>query len=379
MPSHSDPADRWIAERMQHIESSGIRKVFELARSLKDPVNLSIGQPHFDVPEPIKAALRDAVDRGHNAYTVTQGIPELRAKIHADVRKRYGHDDREVVVTSGTSGGLVLALLCTVNPGDEVIVFDPYFVMYPHLVSLAGGRTVLLDTYPDFALDVDRVRAALTPRTKAILVNSPANPTGAVHAPDRLRELAQLAREKNVLLLSDEIYSAFCYDEPFVSPAAFSEEVLVFDGFSKGYGMTGWRLGYAHGPRRLIQEMIKLQQFTFVCAPSMVQWAGVTAWDTDVSAHAADYRRKRDRVHDALKDRFEVVKPGGAFYTFPRAPWGNGSDFVAEAIRHSLLIIPGNVFSRRDSHFRLSYAADDRTIDRGLEILDRLARRPRTP
>ncbi len=128
MPS---PADRWIAERMSHIESSGIRKVFELARSLKDPVNLSIGQPHFDVPEPIKAAAKEAIDRGHNAYTVTQGIAELRAKVAHDVRRRYGHPDREVVITSGTSGGLVLALLCTVNPGDEVIVFDPYFVMYP--------------------------------------------------------------------------------------------------------------------------------------------------------------------------------------------------------------------------------------------------------
>src|SRR5690349_10418525 len=142
--------DPWIAERMKHIESSGIRKVFELARSLKDPVNLSIGQPHFDVPDPIKAAACAAINQGYNGYTVTQGIPELRTKILADVRKTYHHLDREVVVTSGTSGGLLLALCCTVNPGDEVIVFDPYFVIYPHLITLAGGRTVYVDTYPDF-------------------------------------------------------------------------------------------------------------------------------------------------------------------------------------------------------------------------------------
>src|SRR6516164_5484524 len=189
MPS---PADRWIADRMSHIESSGIRKVFELARSLKDPVNLSIGQPHFDVPAPIKAAAHAAIERGANAYTVTQGIPELRDKIKADVQQRYGHADREVVVTSGTSGGLVLALLCTVNPGDEVILFDPYFVMYPHLVTLAGGTPVLIDTYPDYQIDVDRVRAALTPRTKAILVNSPANATGVVLPKQTLRDLARL-------------------------------------------------------------------------------------------------------------------------------------------------------------------------------------------
>src|SRR5713226_9281250 len=216
--------DHWIADRMQHIESSGIRKVFELARSLKDPVNLSIGQPHFDVPEPIKAAAHAAIDRGDNAYTVTQGIPELQAKIQANVQARYHHPDREVFITSGTSGGLLLALCCTVNPGDEVIVFDPYFVIYPHLCSLAGGTTVYVDTYPDFRIDLDKVRAALSPRTKAILVNSPANPSGVVLARDSLRGLAELAHEHRVLLLSDEVYRVFCYDSPFCSPAEFSDE-----------------------------------------------------------------------------------------------------------------------------------------------------------
>ncbi len=367
--------ERWIAERTKHIESSGIRKVFELARSLKDPVNLSIGQPDFDVPEPIKAAARAAIDRGANGYTVTQGIPELRAKIAADVRSRYPHDDREVLITSGTSGGLVLALSCTVNPGDEVIVFDPYFVMYPHLVTLAAGVTVTVDTYPDFGLDVDRVRAMLTPRTKAILLNSPANPTGRVYPRERVRDLAKLAHDRNILLISDEIYRVFCYDGPFTSPAEFNPDVLVLDGFSKAYGMTGWRLGFAHGPRRVIEEMVKLQQFTFVCAPSMVQHAGVAALDYDVSEHVAEYHRKRDRMVDGLKDRYELARPEGAFYLFPKAPHGTGTEFVADAIRNQLLCIPGAVFSRRDTHFRLSYAADDRTLDRGVEILNRLARR----
>jgi aspartate aminotransferase/aminotransferase len=375
MTSSSSPAERWIAQRMHHIESSGIRKVFDLGRSLSDPINLSIGQPHFDVPAPVKAAAHAAIDRGCNGYTVTQGIAELRDRLQADLQKRLGHSDREVFITSGTSGGLVLALSCTVNPGDEVIVFDPWFVMYPHLVTLAGGTTVAIDTYPNFELDVDRVRAAITPRTKAIIVNSPANPTGIVYRRDQLRNLALLARAKNVLLLSDEIYNAFCYDGPSCSPAEFNEDVLVLEGFGKAYGMTGWRLGYAHGPRALIQEMIKLQQFTFVCAPSMVQWAGLAALETDVSGHVADYARKRERLCAGLKDRFEFVRPGGAFYLFPRAPWGSGTEFVTEAIRHSLLSIPGNVFSRSNTHFRLSYAAEDRTIDRGIEVLNRLARR----
>jgi aspartate aminotransferase/aminotransferase len=219
------------------------------------------------------------------------------------------------------------------------------------------------------------VRAALTPRTKAVIVNSPANPTGVLLARESLKALALLCRERDILLLSDEVYRVFCYDEPFTSPAEFNEDTIVFDGFSKAYGMTGWRLGYVHGPRRLIEEMIKLQQFTYVCAPSIVQHAGVVALDVDVSAIVADYQRKRDRVVAGLQERFEVVRPGGAFYVFPKVPWGTGTNFVTDAVRNNLLVIPGGTFSRRDTHFRLSYAADDRSIDRGLEILNRLAAR----
>jgi aspartate aminotransferase/aminotransferase len=368
---------RWIADRMRHIQHSSIRRISDLARTLTDPVNLSIGQPHFDVPAPIKAAAKSAIDAGANGYTTTQGIPELRSKIQADVRSAYPYSDREVLITSGSSGGLLLGLCCTVNPGDEVIIFDPYFVMYPPLVALAGGTPVLVDTYPDFQIDVDRVRAALTPRTKAIVVNTPANPSGVVPGRDSIRALALLARERGLLLLSDEVYRAFCYDRPFCSPAEFNDEVLVCDGFSKAYGMTGWRLGFAHGPSRLIQEMIKLQHYSFVCAPSMVQHAGVAAWDFDVTDIVAEYHRKRDRLYEGLKERFVLVKPEGAFYMFPKAPWGTGSEFVAEAIRNNLLIVPGNAFSRRDSHFRLSYAADDPIIERGIEILNRLAAQKR--
>jgi aspartate aminotransferase/aminotransferase len=365
--------DHWIAERMGRIDSSGIRKVFELARTLKNPVNLSIGQPDFDVPEPIKAAAHVAIDRGFNGYTASPGIPELRTKLLHEVQRLYPRADRDVFITSGSTGGLALAMLCVVNPGDEVVIFDPYFVLYPHLVSFAGGKPVIIDTYPNFEIDLDKVRAALSPKTKAIIVNSPANPTGNVCSTASLRDLAQLAHERGILLLSDEIYRAFCYDVPFCSPAEFNDDVLVFDGFSKAYGMTGWRLGYVHGPRRLIDEMIKLQQYTYVCAPSIVQQAGVTALDYDVSGISAAYGAKRDRLYDGIKDRYDVVKPNGAFYLYPKAPRGSGTEFVAEAIRNNLLCIPGNVFSHRDTHFRLSYAADDAVIDCGIEILNRLA------
>ncbi len=359
---------------MQYFDSSGIRKVFDLARSMTDPINLSIGQPDFDVPPAVQEAATAAIHGAKNSYTPTQGLPALREKLHAHVVKRYSHSTREVFVTSGTSGALVLAIMALVNPGDEVIVFDPYFVMYKPLVGLVGGKCVLVDTYPDFRIDIERVAAAITKRTKAILFNSPANPTGVTASPEEVRQLARLASERNIALISDEIYSHFSYDEPFVSPAQFNPQTIVIDGFSKSHAMTGWRVGYLHGPAEVVAQMIKLQQYTFVCAPQPSQWGAIAALDVNMQSYIADYRRKRDLIVAGLKDDYELVVPGGAFYVFPKAPWGTGEQFVHKAIENRLLIIPGNIFSGRDTHFRISYAADDATIVRGIEVLQKLAR-----
>jgi aspartate/methionine/tyrosine aminotransferase len=364
----------WIADRTKHFDSSGIRKVFDLAATMSDPINLSIGQPDFAVPDAIQNSAIEAIRSNKNGYALTQGMPVLRDKLHAAVQQQYKHADRQVFVTSGTSGGLVLAMMTLVNPGDEVLVFDPYFVMYTSLVGLVGGRCVLVDTYPNFHLDLDRVAAAITPRTKAILFNSPANPTGAVASVDEIRGLARLAAERNIALISDEIYNRFCYDEPFVSPAQFNEQTIVIDGFSKTYGITGWRLGFVHGPQAIIEQMIKLQQYTFVCAPQPFQWAGAAAMDVEMTPHIDEYRRKRDFMLTALADKYEIAKPGGAFYIFPKAPWGTGTEFVAKAIENQLLVIPGGIFSRNDTHFRISYAASQRTLERGVEVLRKLAK-----
>ncbi len=192
---------------------------------------------------------------------------------------------------------------------------------------------------------------------------------------DEIRGLALLAQRRNVVLLSDEIYREFCYDGPFVSPARFNPQVLVIDGFSKSHAMPGWRLGFAHGPSAIIREMIKLQQYSFVCAPQPAQWAGAVAMDVDMSDQVAAYRRKRDLLFAGLRDYYELVEPAGAFYAFPRLPWGTGMEFVARAIeRFQLLMIPGSVFSRRDTHFRISYAAPDAVIERGIEALRKLAK-----
>ncbi len=364
----------WIADRTNRFDSSGIRKVFDLASRLSDPINLAIGQPDFPVPSEVKQAAIDAINADKNGYALTQGVPLLREKLQAKVDAEYGHDDRRVFISSGTSGALVLAMQALVNPGDEVITFDPFFVMYQPLVQMVDGVCVLIDTYPDFRIDLDQVRDAITPRTKAILLNSPANPTGVVATEEEVRGLAQLAERHSLVLISDEIYRDFCYDDEFLSPALTNSNTLVIDGFSKSHAMTGWRVGFAHGPAAVIDAMVKLQQYTFVCAPQPAQWAAAVAMDVDVTEKMQAYRNKRDLLVGGLKDDFELVIPGGAFYAFPKVPWGSGSEFVTKAIENDLLIIPGNIFSRQDTHVRISYAAADETIERGVEVLRRLAR-----
>lgn len=365
----------WIAERTSAFDSSGIRKIFDLAAKMNDPINLSIGQPDFDVPEPIRAAACNAISSRKNAYTPTQGVAPLRDKLQGRIDQELGQSDRKVFVSSGTSGGFLLTMLSLVNPGDEVIFFDPFFVMYDSITKLAGGVPVVIDTYPDFRIDVNKVAAAITPKTKMILLNTPCNPTGVVPSEKEVRELAELAKQKNVALVSDELYRMFCFDAPFVSPAKFNDQTIVIDGFSKSHAMTGWRLGFVHGPAAVIEVMLKLQQFTFVCAPQPVQWAGAVAMDVDIHEQTDAYHAKRDLVVNGLSDLYEIANPRGAFYIFPRAPWGTGTEFVDRALAHSLLIIPGKVFSQQDTHFRLSYAASNDVLERGIEVLRRIARK----
>jgi aspartate/methionine/tyrosine aminotransferase len=381
---------RFIADRAKAIDASGIRRVMDLGATLKDPINLSIGQPDFDVPDAIKAAACDAIQQGHNRYTQTQGTPQLRAAITARLAQEFpntlgkGGVDRldpetGLLITSGVSGGLVLTLLATVGPGDEVVIPDPYFVMYKHLVNLTGATPVYVDTYPDFAVTAQRLEPVITERTKLVLFNTPSNPTGVVASQQVCQDVIELCEKQGVLLVSDEIYDEFCYEKTKVdggtwcpSPLHNSPNALLLRGYSKTYGMTGWRLGYAAGPAPIIEQMTKLQQYSFVCAPSMVQAAGALALGVDMSQHVSAYERKRDRVVERLSPHYNLSVPGGAFYAFPEVPSSLGltaTKFVEKAIEKSLLIIPGNVFSQRDTHFRLSYACDDAMLERGLDVL----------
>jgi aspartate aminotransferase len=365
-----------IADRMRLIDASGIRKVFALAAELKDPVNFSIGQPDFDVPEPLKRKAIEAIETGWNKYSQTAGEKVLLDRIAAQVNREFGWTQPAVLTASGVSGGLLLAFMSLINPGDEVIIPDPYFVIYKHVVNLLGGKCVFVDSYPDFSLPVEKIAKAITDRTKLIVLNSPCNPTGVVYLESQIQALAKVATDKDVVVLTDEIYEQFSYDGPAVSIAKYHEKVLLMRGFSKSYAMTGWRLAYVAAPssmRPVIEEMTKLQQYTFVCAPTPFQRAAVAAMDFDVSDLVKSYIHKRDLLFDGLKDTFELVKPGGAFYAFVKVPNGTATEFVTKAIKNNLLVIPGNVFSEKDTHFRVSFATTDEKIQQGIEILRRLA------
>jgi aspartate aminotransferase/aminotransferase len=365
-----------IADRTALIDASGIRKVFALAADMKDPVNFSIGQPDFDVPNPIKQAAVDAINTDCNKYSQTAGDAELKDKIAAIVTEQIGWHKPNVLVASGVSGGLLLSFLALINPGDEVIIPDPYFVMYKHLINMLGGKCVFIDTYPNFDLSVDKIEAAITEKTKLIIVNSPCNPTGAVYPADQIIALANVARGHDIVVLSDEIYDKFTYDHPCESIAKHYEKTILLNGFSKAYAMTGWRMAYVavHDCLKLVlEQMTKIQQYTFVCAPTPFQKAAITALDFDVSEYVAQYRKKRDLIYDGLKDKFEMTKPSGAFYTFIKTPGQTATAFVEEAIKNNLLIIPGNIFSEKDTHFRISYATTDEQILKGVEILRSLA------
>lgn len=377
-----------IADRARAVDASGIRRIFELGAKLEDPINLSIGQPDFPVDETIKHAAIRAIEQDQNGYTLTQGIPPLldRTREHLETNLGWAQnaDELGVLITSGTSGALLLAMMALVGPGDEVIIPDPFFLAYPAMVKMCGGVAVNCDTYPDFRLTAERVAPLITDRTKLVIANSPSNPAGVVTDEAECDALRELCRERGIVLLSDEIYDEFTFSDaatatdargravcpsPVRTPDAWRSSLLI-RGFGKTYGITGWRLGYAAGPKALIDQMAKIQQYTYVCAPAPLQHGALAAFDVDMGPTVERYRARRDLVLGQLSPLTEVIKPGGAFYAFVRVPENmTGTEFCERAVDRGLLIIPGGVFSDRDTHFRLSFAAPEDRLARGLDVI----------
>lgn len=363
-----------LAKRVLGIEPSGIRKIFDRVPRAQNPINLTMGEPDFDVPDVIKNAAKEAMDRGYSKYTPTQGIPPLRQAIAEDLRAQ-GLPFEEVMVTAGVSGGLVLSTLALVNPGDEVLIPDPYFVMYKYMVRLAGGTPVFLDTYPDFKLKPEILEKAITSRTKLLMLNSPNNPTGAVLSGSEIDALAEVIGKHGLFVVSDEIYDNFIFDGgSHESVSTRDVPTLILGGFSKTYGMTGWRLGYAAGPAWLVNQMIITQQYSFTSANSVAQHAALKAFSCDISEQISSLERRRNLMYDGLRELgFNPTRPEGAFYFFTPVPQGYTSDsFVERCIEEELFLVPGDAFSQKNTHFRISFAASEETLIRALSVLETL-------
>jgi len=363
-----------LSDRVMSVRPSGVRKIFDLANKMKNPINLSIGEPDFDIPDPVKEEGIKWIRAGFNKYTPSGGIQELRAKLLNHI-KGQGIICDDVIITAGATGGLLLSLMVTLNPGDEVIIPDPYFVLYEYQIMLLGGKPVFIDTYPDFTIKEDALREAITDRTKIILINSPNNPTGAVCSKQEFDMVARVAKEKNLLVFSDDIYDRFVYEDNTekIYLGQLYDKTLTIGGFSKTWAMTGWRLGFVAGPQEIIQSMVTMQQYIFSSVNSFAQKAALLALDYNTDSLIEGYKRKRDLIYDGLKDKYNVVKPGGAFFIFPEVPGGDGDKFVEKALKNNLFIIPGSVFSSRKSNVRISFATSDENLMKGIDILRKMA------
>ena len=376
-----DP-ERLICDRAHCVDVSGIRRAFHLGASLENPIDLSIGQPDFGVPEPLLKATIKAIEAGRNGYTLTRGDHDLLHSVAAHLRRdvdwTIGDGQSDLIITSGTSGALMLAFLVLCDQGCEAIVPDPYFVIYPTLGPMTGPKIVLCDTYDDFRMTAERVEPLMTDCTRVVLLNTPANPTGVVLNDSEISDLVDLCTSRGIMLISDEIYDLFTFSDgrgmtgPCASPARFTKDMLLIRGFGKTYGCTGWRLGYAAGPPWLIEQMAKFQQYSFVCAPSMAQAGMVGAFDVDMSAVVDRFERRRDLVRRTFEGVAKISDCRGAFYAFVEVPPAlgmSGTEFCDLAVEHNVVIIPGGVFSERDTHVRISFACPDPQLAEGLEIL----------
>ncbi|MFN7181391.1 MAG: pyridoxal phosphate-dependent aminotransferase [Planctomycetota bacterium] len=365
-----------LAKRVFEIKESGIRKMFAIASQIKNPIDLSIGQTHFQTPKKLQNALSKATKQGFNRYTHTMGIPSLIEKIKNHYLKKYKKSPEGLIITSGASGGIVLSLLAIIDPGDDVIIFDPYFVLYFNLIKLLGGNPIPVSTYPDFTIKKELLEKAVTPKTKLIIVNSPNNPTGKIISPAEMQIIIEVAKKCNLWILSDEVYSLFDYDNTFTSFYDKYEKLLIVNAFSKTYAIAGWRLGYLIGPKEVIDKISIIQQFSFVCAPSIAQKAVELVYPLSTKNFVRIYKKNRDIVYSVLSKFLEVQKPEGSFYIFPKLPDNiTGTDFAHQLLKEKVVVVPGHAFSQQDTHIRISFATDTKILKKGLEIIARLLQR----
>jgi aspartate/methionine/tyrosine aminotransferase len=359
-----------LSSRALEVDGEGIRRALEGAERLTNPINLSVGQPDFDVPYVVREALVFAIHNGGNGYAPSGGLPELNSALQARFMKQYpkwcfdGTDaGSDSIVCSGVTSAIFFALSAITNPGDEIIIPDPDFFHYGEIVSLLGGVPVRVSTYPDFELTSDRVNPFISNRTKAIILSSPGNPTGAVLSRQSCADLVKITEQHNLILVVDEIYRDFYYSEdgaPCPSVAEYTSRALVLRGLAKSHGMTGWRIGFAFGPRDIISCMRKLQGLTIVSAPRPMQRASLVALDYSVHETITEYGQRSQIVGNELKEFFQPLLTQAGFFFFVAVPPQlrlTGSEFCRLALERNVILVPGKVFSSMDTHFRLSLTA----------------------
>ncbi len=374
-----------LSRTVVDLKKSGIRKFFDLLDGRKDVVGLTVGQPDFVTPWHIREAGIESLQRGKTYYTSNAGMPELREEICAYLKRRFDltYKPEETVVTVGGSEAIDLAIRAVVEPGDEIIIPTPSFVCYEPIARLCGGVPVIVKTTVEnrFKLTPDELRAAITPKTKMLVLPYPNNPTGAILTKEELEGIAEVLRDTNILVLSDEIYAEMTYGRHHVSIASIEgmwERTIITSGFSKSYAMTGWRMGYLAAPKPLAEQMLKIHQYAIMCAPTTSQFAAIEALrngDEDIAMMVGEYDRRRRYVYQGFLDiGVDVFEPEGAFYIYPEiGKFGLSAEEFCERLlnEYKCAIVPGTAFGEGGENFaRISYAYSIKHIEEALNRIE---------
>ncbi|MFZ0370532.1 MAG: aminotransferase [Halobacillus sp.] len=386
----------FVSKHVENLKPSGIRRFFDVAAQMEDVISLGVGEPDFVTPWNFIEQSFHSLEQGYTSYTENAGMIELRKEISTYLNGNFQLDydpAEQVIVTVGASQAIDLALRAVVEPGDEVIVVEPSFVAYVPTVSLAGGTpvTIQADADNEFKLTAEAIEEAVTPKTKAIMLCNPNNPTGTFLTKEELEPIAEVIEKHDLVALSDEIYAELTYDASytsFPSLAGMKERTILISGFSKAFAMTGWRLGYAAGPPDLIAAMVKIHQYTMMCAPTMAQHAALEAMKNgrpSVRDMFESYKQRRNFIVTSLNEMgLDCPNPGGAFYAFPSIKaTGLSSAEFAEQLLHEeqVAVVPGDVFGESgEGYIRCSYATSLKQLDKAMDRMKRFveSRTPKT-
>lgn len=363
----------YVSDMVQELKPSGIRKFFDLAAGMEGVVSLGVGEPDFVTPWHVREEAIRSLETGFTAYTPNAGLLELRQEIANYMTSRFDvHYDpeHEIIVTVGASSAIDIAMRTILNPGEEVIVVEPCFVSYVPTVELAGGKAVTVQALQenDFKILPSQLEAVVTERTKAIMLCSPNNPTGTMLNKQELEAIAQFAIEHDLLIIADEIYAELSYDEDYTSMGAIDnmrERTILINGFSKGFAMTGWRLGFVCAPREISEAMLKIFQYQLMCASTMSQYAAIEALRNgrpEVDMMVKSYRRRRNFIVESFNEMgLSCHNPGGAFYAFPsiKSTGLTSQEFAEQLLQQEkVAVVPGDVFGESgEGHIRCSYAS----------------------